>query len=100
MIPCDTVRPQLNALTDGELNVWAAFRIRRHLSACAGCRTEYDAIQRLTEQTRAWCSISTPAHLQTRIADALSTRSESQEDITMIGSKALALPQQKPRPLR
>lgn len=62
---------QLNALADGELDIWAAARLRRHLRTCPACAEEYEAIQNLGIQMQAWHDVTAPAGLEARIASVL-----------------------------
>jgi hypothetical protein len=71
----DPIRPLLNPLADGELSGWTAARVRRHLKTCAGCRTEYGAIQALGVEAQAWRSVSVPAGFSARLAEAISLSS-------------------------
>lgn len=90
---CYRVRLQLNALTDGELRPWAAARVRRHLRICPACAAEYQAIQGLDAQARAWRDVAAPAGLQAQIAHALSQSTlSSQEDTPMLHQAVLPLP--------
>ncbi|MDQ2687192.1 MAG: zf-HC2 domain-containing protein [Armatimonadota bacterium] len=68
-MPCN--HSQLNALTDGELGIWAAARLRRHLRTCPTCAEEYEAIQNLGLRMQAWRDVTAPAGLEARIASVL-----------------------------
>ncbi len=68
---CEQTRRALNALVDGELRPWTAGRVRRHLSRCAACAGERQAMERLTEQARGWRDVAATAGLEARVAAAL-----------------------------
>src|SRR5437899_1880064 len=44
---CEAARAELKALTDGELGLLQAWRVRRHLARCAACHEEEAMIGRV-----------------------------------------------------
>src|SRR2546426_1007462 len=84
---CDRVQQTLDALADGELGRWSAWRIGRHLARCAACSADWVETQRLGEQARAWRSVSAPPALEARIAAALTAGPQLQEEPTSRGDR-------------
>src|SRR2546425_559094 len=73
---CNRVQQALDALADGELGRWKAWRVGRHLPGCAACSAAWEETRRLGEQARAWRKVSAPPELRVRIAAALATSSQ------------------------
>ena len=69
---CESVRPELGALTAGGLNGWRERRIRRHLDGCPACRAEYVSYQAVDEAlTRELRAVDPPEGLWDSIHRAI-----------------------------
>jgi hypothetical protein len=68
---CNRVQGALDALADGELDLWTAWRVGRHLDRCPDCAAISAEAVRLGERTRAWRDVAAPEALQRRISAAL-----------------------------
>lgn len=68
---CTQTQPLLDAYVDGELSRLAAFRLRRHLSACTSCAAALADIWQLHHRVQAWRDLPAPVGLGTRIAAVL-----------------------------
>lgn len=87
---CEMTRRHLDALVDGELPFWAAWRLERHVAHCADCAAARDAAQRLTERARSWADVTAPAGLGVRMLSSA----------TMAAPAMPARPRQAPLRLR
>ena len=52
---CDDVRRELDALVDGELGRWKAWRMRAHLRDCEGCRAAFGHVARCAADFAVHC---------------------------------------------
>ena len=95
-MPSDRTPPLLNAFADGELSPLTAARVRRHLKTCAACRAEYEALQALGAQARAWHDVTAPPMLSVRL-DAAIERLSTTEENTPMPSTAITLAPARPR---
>jgi hypothetical protein len=68
---CDRVHGALDALADGELELWTAWRVRRHLDRCPDCAAASVEAVRLGERMHAWRDVAAPEALQHRLSAAL-----------------------------
>jgi len=68
---CNEVRPLLDAALDRELSAADAHRLQQHLQACPDCRREAQALQAVSQATRAAPYFRAPDALRARIAAAL-----------------------------
>jgi anti-sigma factor RsiW len=76
---CNRVQQALDALADGELGRWNAWRMERHLARCAACSAAREETRRLGEQARAWRNVTAPQALKARIAAALAASPQPEE---------------------
>src|SRR4051812_20722239 len=67
---CEAARPLLESYLDDELDRAAVDEIEAHLSTCAACRTELDALEQLRSAVRAVPRHRAPAELRQRLARA------------------------------
>ncbi len=70
MTDCTKYQDDLKACADGELSPLRRFLVRRHLTRCASCREEIQAMTQLTEDLRATePEHALPPHLRERLLD-------------------------------
>lgn len=68
---CPQTQTLLDAYADGELSHLTAYRLRRHLKACADCTAQLADIQHLGAAVHAWRDLPAPSELGSRIAALL-----------------------------
>src|SRR5947209_16649609 len=73
---CENVLRDLDALVDGELGRWQAWRMHAHLRGCEGCRVAFDETWEITQRLREWRDVRAPARLKARIEAALAAPPE------------------------
>jgi hypothetical protein len=64
---CEKVQRVLNRLVDSELDRWSAWRVRRHLTDCRECASEYRQIEALGMAMRSWRNVTPSSALQARL---------------------------------
>ena len=68
---CESAQQHLNALVDGELRLWTAWRTRNHLRRCGGCRAELREVQRLGEAMHQWRAAGPSPEFRERVETAV-----------------------------
>lgn len=68
---CNEARPLLDAATDRELSAAESRRLEQHLATCASCRREAQALQAVSQATRAAQYFPAPDALRARLVAAL-----------------------------
>lgn len=68
---CNEARPLLSAAIDRELSAAEALRVQRHVSTCAECQREAQALEAISRVTRAADYFRAPDALRERIVAAL-----------------------------
>lgn len=68
---CSGVSPDLKAYLDGELSFLARWRVRRHLAACAICRSQVRELREIGDLVRSADNVAPPASLRARILASL-----------------------------
>lgn len=67
---CDTTKPKLQALVDGELPRAERDRVEDHLARCEDCRAELDALRRVQQALAALPGFDLPEGFAGRVAEA------------------------------
>lgn len=98
---CNEARPLLDAATDRELSAAEALRLEQHLATCASCRREAQALQAVSQATRAAPYFPAPDALRARLVAALPAVDATDEQERHASAAADSQPEPiSPRPSR